>query len=320
MAKHRDYSVDILKGLAMLMVVRIHTEVFSFINAPYPIIAVPLFFFLSGFYDDTQKPIKEWLPKTIKRLIVPGILWIVISFIYLSTLHYIKYKTIEIDFSIEQPIIANQVLWFLFALFYAKIYTFALNLLKSPLYVNIPITLILGYLASKINLPFLLDEGIAAFPFYYIGKITYHNYKKSYDRIKELKILSIGLIILGIACFTIMPLPWYPYVLVPINTENSFGIYLIYFLIAIISFSPLFYLTYKIGKITILANYGTKTLGILAIHPLLLHTFYIFVNRFLDIGSTSWIVCSFFIYIIVCILSYYCTIVIERYFPILVGK
>ena len=132
MAKHRDYSVDILKGLAMLMVVRIHTEVFSFINAPYPIIAVPLFFFLSGFYDDTQKPIKEWLPKTIKRLIVPGILWIVISFIYLSTLHYIKYKTIEIDFSIEQPIIANQVLWFLFALFYAKIYTFALNLLKSP--------------------------------------------------------------------------------------------------------------------------------------------------------------------------------------------
>lgn len=45
----RDEFVDVAKGIAMLLVVRIHTEVFGVINAPYPVIAVPFFFFISGF-------------------------------------------------------------------------------------------------------------------------------------------------------------------------------------------------------------------------------------------------------------------------------
>jgi fucose 4-O-acetylase-like acetyltransferase len=67
MIKDRDTFVDIAKGIGMLMIVRIHTEVFSTISCPYPIIAVPLFFFLSGFYDNTTKPLKEWLPKSFSK-------------------------------------------------------------------------------------------------------------------------------------------------------------------------------------------------------------------------------------------------------------
>ena len=59
MEKQRDTYVDIAKGIAILLVVRIHTEVFAVLPAPYPIVAVPLFFFLSGFYDNTNKHIVE---------------------------------------------------------------------------------------------------------------------------------------------------------------------------------------------------------------------------------------------------------------------
>ena len=41
MSKQRDLYVDVAKGIAMLLVVRIHSEVFGVLQVPYPIIAVP---------------------------------------------------------------------------------------------------------------------------------------------------------------------------------------------------------------------------------------------------------------------------------------
>lgn len=126
----RDEYVDVVKGLAMLFVIRIHTEVFDIIHFPYPVIAVPLFIFLSGFYDNTDKKLSVWLPKAFKRLFLAGVIWVIISFCYVSLLHYLKDHSIKVGFSLEEPLIGGKITWFLFALFYAKCLTWMISLMN----------------------------------------------------------------------------------------------------------------------------------------------------------------------------------------------
>ena len=141
MKKERDAYVDVAKGLAMLLVIRIHTEVFGVINAPYPIIAVPLFFFLSGFYDNTYRPLKAWLPKTFLSLFVTGVMWVGLSYIYVSLLRYLKDGTISVTFSLYSPLIGGGATWFLFALFYAKCLMGVVHKLRLPIWLNLLLVL-----------------------------------------------------------------------------------------------------------------------------------------------------------------------------------
>ncbi len=313
MSKQRDISIDVAKGIAMLMVIRIHTEFFNLINFPYPVIAVPFFFFISGFYDISHKPIKQWLPKSLYSLVIPGIIWLIISFIYLSILHYIKEHNIDISFSIYDPIIANKVIWFLFALFYVKIFMWILHLLKLHIYIKLALVILIGIIGSYKDLPFLFDEGLSALPFYYIGKLYYPKYKDGqYNK--------IWLYVVGGVSLCMMSNTWFPYVLVPYNTSYGVLLYPIFFLMTLLSFSPILWISKKIGKQMGLYKYGKQTLGILVLHPLFLHSFYIILNRIFVFGSTPWIITSIFVYIIVCILCYFCTIWIIRLFPILLGK
>jgi fucose 4-O-acetylase-like acetyltransferase len=50
----------------------------------FTFIAVPMFFFMSGFYDRTEKSMNEWLPKTANRLIRPAFIWIIIGNLFLK--------------------------------------------------------------------------------------------------------------------------------------------------------------------------------------------------------------------------------------------
>lgn len=310
--KKRDAFVDIAKGIAMLLIVRIHTEVFGVIHAPYPIIAVPFFFFMSGFYDNTHKPVKEWFPKTFKSLVVTGVIWVLLSFAYLSMLHYIKDRTMPISFSIENPLIGGGVTWFLFALFYAKCGMWIIRKCKIPFYVAFPLSFLIASLSTN-NLPFLLDEGLAALPFYYLGFILY----PYIDRTKGGHII---LAILGMICILLMPMKWFPYVLVPWVVNGPILMYPIYFGMTVLSFFPILWLTNRITKATWLANYGKQTLGILVLHPLMLHTCAVTLNRIFVPASGPWIISFLLAYVIVCVVSYYLSALIVKHCPILLGR
>jgi fucose 4-O-acetylase-like acetyltransferase len=308
----RDTFVDVAKGIAMLMVVRIHTEVFGEINAPYPIIAVPLFFFLSGFYDKSNRPIKEWLTKAFKSLIITAIIWIVIKTLYLGVLSYIKdgsypYSVISFIGSFKPG-----VMWFLFALFYAKIGMWIVSKTKLPDYIMFPLSMFLGAIVYRTNLPLLLDEGIAALPFYYLGKICYPYIKNDSYYLKWLALI-------GILCLGLMVMPWYHTVLVPISSWISLYMYPVYFFMTALSFATVIWLSKKLGNQKWLSSYGTQTLGILVLHPLMLHTIAIVLNRTFDKGSMPWIIIFLVVYVIVCIISYYLSLLISKYCPFMLG-
>ena len=308
----RDTFVDVAKGIAMLMVVRIHTEVFGEINAPYPIIAVPLFFFLSGFYDKSNRPIKEWLTKAFKSLIITAIIWIVIKTLYLGVLSYIKdgsYPHSAISFiGSFKP----GVMWFLFALFYAKIGMWIAYKTKLPDYILFPLSMFLGAIVYKTNLPLLIDEGIAALPFYYLGKICYPYIKNDSYYLKWFAII-------GVLCLIPMSMSWFPTLLVPVSSWISLYMYPVYFFMVVFSFATVIWLSKKLENQKWLSNYGTQTLGILVLHPLMLHTIAIVLNRIFEKGSTPWIIIFIVAYVIVCVLSYYLSLLISKYCPILLG-
>lgn len=307
----RDEFVDVAKGIAMLLVVRIHTEVFDVINAPYPVIAVPFFFFISGFYDNTDKPLKKWLPKSFRRLFLVGLMWIFISFVYLSLLHYIKDRTIPISFSLNRPIIAGGVTWFLFALFYAKCLAWLVTKTRIPKLLAVILLVLFGGWISRFDLPLLIDEGIGALPFYYAGKISYPYIKSHINQ-------SWWLALLGLACIILMPMDWFPWVFVS-YTEKTAYLYPCLFMMTACSFMTVLWLSKKLENQKWLANFGQQTLGILVLHPLLLHTCAVILNRVMVKGTMPWIITFLGCYVLVCILCYYLSVLISKHIPILLG-
>lgn len=131
--KQRDKYVDIAKGIAILLIVSIHTEVFGVFGYPLTFIAVPIFFFMSGFYDRSERGVKIWLPKSLKTLILPAFIWIVLVTLYVQLLGFVKDRSWgEFPFDWYNMVGKNGPAWFLFALLYAKILVWMLLKMKLP--------------------------------------------------------------------------------------------------------------------------------------------------------------------------------------------
>ena len=62
MIKNRDTYVDVAKGIGIMLIVSIHTEVFGVMGYHLSFIAVPVFFFMIGFYDRSDRNIGQFFP------------------------------------------------------------------------------------------------------------------------------------------------------------------------------------------------------------------------------------------------------------------
>lgn len=311
--KQRDSYVDVAKGICILLIVCIHTEVFSVIGMPFTFIAVPMFFFMSGFFDRSEKPFVQWFPKSIKTLILPAVIWVILGYLYLNILTYAKeHVFLNFSFDIYSPCKTNGPAWFLFALLFAKIIVW--TLCKTPLhkYFILILTYLIGYLGSTYQMPFLLDEGLAAVPLYYTGKLIYpYMYKVKENRnLFFVGIVGIYLIISHYVYYTIVPM------------QN--GCYQPYFLLGIVTVETTFFvvlfLSSKIKNCVLFESLGRRSLGIMLLHAPMCHTAAVILNRVFEKESTIWIISFLNAYIIVIVLSYYLTVFIERYCPILFGK
>jgi fucose 4-O-acetylase-like acetyltransferase len=307
--KQRDVFVDIAKGVCMLLVICIHTEVFGVIGMPLTFIAVPMFFFMSGFYDRTEKPIREWIGKSVRRLLIPAIVWVFIGNLYLRLLGYVKNGIIEpYVFDYLNPQIGNGPAWFLVALFYAKIFMCLIgrvNLSKCILFLC---CLGVGYIGATYEMPLLIDEGMAALPLYYIGKLIYPYLGKI---IGKWWINIIGIIILVVFMTT-----EYYYNVAPVN-----GLYNPNYLFAIVGamfvFIPILKVSDLLKNVKPLMCIGEKSMEIMLIHTLICHTFAVIFKRILVEGSAIWIGCSLISYWIIVFLAYYIGVFIKKYIPFL---
>lgn len=310
--RQRDSYIDVAKGLAMLMIVRIHTECMGVARVPYPIIAVPFFFFLSGLYDKSERPLSQWLPKTFNSLVVTAFLWDIIGYSYQLFLQYIKNGNPNWWSIIENPFVGDGTVWFLVVLFMTKLLTAIMVKFPLPKYVLFLMTIAFAWISSVLHPYIWIDRILTALPIYYAGKLMY----PYLDNISKNKTL----LICGGGSLLYMWLFSFPSTLVEMSVGMNGLYYPVYLFITFMSFVPFLFISKKLENWKWMANYGTKTLGTLVFHPLLLHTCAICLNRLFTPESTIWYITFMTAYVVVCILCYYLTLLIERYCPVLLGK
>lgn len=313
--------VDIAKGISMIMIVRIHTECAYEMNLPYPIIAVPFFFFLSGFFDKSERPWRMWLRKNAYSLLIPAFIWSLITWIFCMALSIVKSGNIDdvtISFSLYSPFIGSGVTWFFVALFWAKVligiferlFTKDVKFRKWIMYVCV---VALCWRLAGIDMPLMIDEGFAALPFYLLGK-------NLYPQIKLICANNLFVIICVLLSF-VMLLPMFPAAVISYNTEcNSILQYPFFCFIIICSFSPLLRLCMFFEKCIWLSEFGQHTLGVLVIHPLCLHLFAVVLNRTFVIGTVEWFIGFIIAFFVTIIMSFYLARFISIKCPLLLGK
>lgn len=307
----RDKDVDVVKGICIIFVVIRHMEVSYQIGiTPFTYIAVSLFFFMSGFYVKNDGKFLSFFTNNVKRIIVPAIIWSILSLCYNIPLQYLNKGTFKIEFDWVSPIPTNGPLWFLFALFYAKVLLFFLIKIKNNLIIVVS-SLFLGYLGVNFEMPCFLNDGLAAVPFLVAGKLYYKhlNYFRDNIYLLSLGVLSYLVFASNILKFDIIP-----------NSVNHYKpFYLICVFAAVLSFIPFFKIAHYL-KGSLLSQIGLHTLGILCIHGQLCHTFAVVVRKFTTFGSDGWICLSLVSIVIVVFLSYYITLFLEKKTPFVFGK
>lgn len=112
---------------------------------------------------------------------------------------------------------------------------------------------------------------------------------------------------------------WFPTVLVPYS-DKPIIMYPVFFLMTLLSFMTILWLGHLLQHQEWLAKFGRQTLGVLVIHPLLLHTCAILFNRLFVKGSTIWIVRFLMAYVVVCVVSYMFTRWFSNHMPYILGQ
>lgn len=311
--KQRDTYVDVAKGIGIMLIVSIHTEVFGVMGYPLSFIAVPVFFFMSGFYDRSERNIGQWLPKSLKTLILPAIIWILIATAYGKILGYAKDRSWgENPFSLYNMTGGNGPAWFLFALLYAKVLTWGMIRIKLPKFVLWGGSLLIGYAGMNINMPLLFDEGCAALPLYVTGKLVYPYLRE----IMENK----GLLVAGIIALCLYLWHLVSFMIVPQSNGNFSPYYLVALGLMLLCFVPFLFISEKLQSQKWLVSLGQHSLGIMLLHAPMCHTAAVILNRVFEPVSPYWIVSFLIVYVCIVFVSYWGTVLIERYIPIMLGK
>lgn len=150
---------------------------------------MPLFFITAGFFIKLDLPFKEFLVKDFKRLMIPYFIFAPIGLIleilkrialHRESLNYAN-EIKGIFFNMDMNSLINHygfVLWFLPALFFARLILFSIQKLTTNLFYNFIIVLILFAMSFKLELPFAIDKAFNAALWVYSGFIFYNFYQE----------------------------------------------------------------------------------------------------------------------------------------------
>lgn len=190
--KIRNNAIDILKGIGIILVLVAHS-LGGFISQFSYTFHMPLFFIVTGLFisefciEKENKFCKYWknaIIKDFKRLVYPA-LFTTACIILVSLLYFVfpnSYLTEPTLLLIEQhpalwgdSIIMLGNLWFLFALFFAKIYFYLLRQYTNGWKSLLSLSFLIGGLAiicgKYFSLPFCSLVGFSILPYINIGYV-----------------------------------------------------------------------------------------------------------------------------------------------------
>lgn len=164
----------------------------------------------------------------------------------------------------------------------------------------------------NINMPLLFDEGCAALPLYVTGKLAYPYLRE----IMENK----GLLVAGIIALSLYLWHLVSFTIVPQSNGNFSPYYLAALGLMLLCFIPFLVISEKLQNQKWLVSLGQHSLGIMLLHAPMCHTTAVILNRVFEPASQYWIVSFLIAYVCIVFVSYWGTVLIERYIPIMLGK
>lgn len=213
----RDLTIDIAKGIGIILVVLGHIISFDSISRFIYCFHMPLFFFISGeaLYYSYKNNIKfiDFIKKRAKTILTPYFIFSIICFLYwviierkirnqfdISILD--NFLNIFLAFGKDYLFSGNVVMWFLPCLLVSLIlFYFIMKLNKLKTLVSL-ILLIIGFILSyyDIILPWTLEIALVAQFFIYTGYL----YKSKFNNINKnnnILIIIIGFILVSICTY-----------------------------------------------------------------------------------------------------------------------
>ena len=184
--------------------------------------------------------------------------------------------------------------------------------IKLPKFVLWGGSLLIGYAGMNINMPLLFDEGCAALPLYVTGKLVYPYLRE----IMENK----GLLVAGVIALCLYLWHLVSFTIVPQSNGNFAPYYLVALGLMLLCFVPFLFISEKLQNQKWLVSLGQHSLGIMLLHAPMCHTAAVILNRVFEPASLFWIVSFLIAYVCIVFVSYWGTVLIERYIPIMLGK
>lgn len=305
--------IDLLKGLAILLVVTQHwvlgnPRVSSFILSFH----MPFFFLLSGtLYKRKDK--EEFISKKVKSLIGPYIIWRLLSAI-------IELFIFPLQISGKSEIL-NVILvgglWFLPALFVSSVLFLLLESYYGEKQWILAFLVIICYFIGMVNsyakvgsISAAATQGLVGVLFYYLGFIMNRRLVKILQQCrpkKKIIIIECSLIIL-VSCFRWMD---NNIVLMYINDYGNVAIFTIK---AILSSVALFIIGVTVDHLPIFEKIGKKSMLIMIIHFPIFRVLRIITNRLIAPEYSGLLFDS--ICIVIVVASAYClAVIIDKYIP-----
>ncbi len=182
--------IDSLKGFGIFCVTFAHlgcnvlleTHIYSF--------HMFLFFFLSGFlHNNSGGDFKKYLHKKVKAILIPFLLWNLLSCLAGLFLSYSVSETIRLFFWLDGENCWNVPIWFLLLLFMVEIVFFFIEkYIPKGRLISIPVLFLLWLFASGRNVFLKLNILPVCLLFYTFGSIFkqfYDNHNRKFDSNKN---------------------------------------------------------------------------------------------------------------------------------------
>lgn len=319
--KERNNTIDIAKSICMMVVVAIHSELFAIHDLAWTNFAVPMFFFISGFFYHPSDNIIAFIKKNSFNLLLPSIIWVIPVRLFFHTLHCIDGDPIDwLEFDIDNPFAGNGPAWFLLALFYVRTTKLLFDKFLSSQLLQLIIFLILGYIGMNKSFPFYIDEFFAALPFFFGGNLIY----KYLDKLLKYN----SLVIIGIIMYLFV-----------LNHDLRFWLklangsytpcYIVAYLCTLFVFIPIFKMSAIINKWNagvllsikcFLSDFGQNTIGILLTHIPFCSITAIIAHRIFTKGGTEWHVLFVIAYVCILAITYNISLFLTKRVPFILGK
>lgn len=328
--KSRLDFIDVAKGLAILLVLLGHLLSNDLLlkKAIYAF-HMPIFFIMAGFFIP-DKPFKVFVYRRTSTLIAPYLIFAMLfGMLALKNILPVLYAT-------NQSLLfskSNGMLWFLPCLFFALVFGHLMKGIVKRNYlfafITIVASLTIGYLLNnhyhncsvmlfqRWGLPFAIDIVLMGTAFVITGYLF--TYNKGLDWLKNCS--RPQLVLASLLVFTsLFSIFYHTCKSYPQMATGDVGNWYIYYIIAVAASLGLLAFSQLIASLrhnSWIIWLGRNSLTIFLVHRMLTG---ILIKKIIH-GSGIMLVSMYFVsFIILCLFSTLCTIIINKYFPYLVGK